>query len=129
MEMSFQTGLNTVILFDGWKTHDWQGIVGSMIGITLMAAIYEGLKNYREHLYVSASLARLGDRKEPSLFSGVHILQTFLQMIQIVISYFLMLIFMTYNVWLCVAIVLGGAIGYWLFAWQRISTDITECCN
>lgn len=65
----------------------------------------------------------------PSMFDGVHLFQTLLQMVQIVISYFLMLIFMTYNVWLCAAVTVGGALGYWLFAWKKATIDITECCN
>lgn len=45
--MSFHFGVSETILFDGWVTTTWQGIAGSVVGILLMAAIYEGLKNYR----------------------------------------------------------------------------------
>ena len=37
-------------------------------------------------------------------------------MLQVTVSFFLMLIAMTYNVWLFVAIVLGAGAGYFLFA-------------
>ncbi|XP_046749273.1 high affinity copper uptake protein 1-like [Diprion similis] len=131
--MSFHISVEEIILFDGWVVSDWQGVVGSMVGIILMAAIYEGLKNYREYLFVSASALYQGNgkcpTKQPSMFSGIHLFQTFLHMIQIVLGYFLMLIFMTYNVWLCIAVTVGGAIGYWLFAWRKASSDITDCCN
>ena len=39
--------------------------------------------------------------------------------VQIVVSYCLMLIFMTYNVWLCLAVALGAAIGYFMFGWKK----------
>ena len=39
--------------------------------------------------------------------------------VQIVLSYCLMLIFMTYNVWLCLAVALGAAIGYFMFGWKK----------
>ena len=47
---------------------------------------------------------------------GLHIIQTLLHMLQVTISYFLMLIVMTYNVWLFIAVVLGAGTGYFLFA-------------
>ena len=44
-----------------------------------------------------------------------HILQIVLHMIQIFVSYLLMLVFMTYNVWLAVSILFGSGVGYGLF--------------
>jgi hypothetical protein len=35
------------VLFDSWKVSSVGGLVGSMIGIFIMAALYEGLKYYR----------------------------------------------------------------------------------
>ncbi|XP_015523583.1 high affinity copper uptake protein 1 [Neodiprion pinetum] len=131
--MSFHFGVEETILFDGWVTSNWQGIVGSVVGITLLAAIYEGLKNYRDYLFVNASALHQGNGKcppkQPSMSSGIHLFQTILHMIQIIVGYFLMLIFMTYNVWLCIAVTVGGGFGYWLFAWRKASSDITDCCN
>lgn len=37
-------------------------------------------------------------------------------MLQITVSYFLMLIVMTYNAWLFIAVILGAGMGYFLFA-------------
>ena len=61
------------------------------------------------------------------MLSWMHTFQTCLHIVQIVLSYFLMLIFMTYNVWLCFAVVLGAAIGYFLFGWKKsVIVDVTE---
>lgn len=66
----------------------------------------------------------------PTMLSWMHSFQTFLHIVQIIISYFLMLIFMTYNVWLCFAVVLGAAIGYFLFGWKKsVIVDVTEHCH
>lgn len=66
----------------------------------------------------------------PTMFSRMHGFQTFLQIVQTVLSYFLMLIFMTYNVWLCVAVVIGTAVGYFLFGWKKSCiVDVTEHCH
>jgi len=56
---------------------------------------------------------------QTNLFSRGHILQTFLQLIQVILSYCLMLIFMTYNTWLCAAVAMGAATGYFAFGWKK----------
>jgi len=56
---------------------------------------------------------------QTSILSRGHLLQTLLQFVQIVLSYCLMLIFMTYNVWLCLAVALGAAAGYFMFGWKK----------
>ena len=65
---------------------------------------------------------------------GVHVIQTLLHMLQVTVSYFLMLIVMTYNVWLFIAVILGAGAGYFLFAkfrgpGTRILQDENEHCH
>ncbi|KAM8706056.1 hypothetical protein ACLKA7_010357 [Drosophila subpalustris] len=57
----------------------------------------------------------------------MHWLQTLLHIIQVTISFMLMLVFMTFNVWLCLSVVLGAGFGYFLFFVGDES--ITEHCN
>ncbi|XP_017020902.1 high affinity copper uptake protein 1 isoform X1 [Drosophila kikkawai] len=71
-----------------------------------------------------------GDRKVPwrrRWFSRLHIIQTFLHILQVLISFLLMLVFMTFNVWLCMAVVLGAGVGYYIFC--AFSNRINEHCN
>lgn len=64
------------------------------------------------------------------MFSSMHIYQTLLHILQVTISFLLMLIFMTYNVWLCLAVVIGAAGGYFLFGWKKsVIVDVTEHCH
>lgn len=66
----------------------------------------------------------------PKMTSIMHIYQTFLHLVQVTLSFLLMLIFMTYNVWLCLGVVIGAAIGYFLFGWKKsVIVDITEHCH
>ncbi|XP_075227911.1 copper transporter 1A isoform X5 [Lycorma delicatula] len=143
MSMFFHFGNNETILFESWKVTTVYGLIGSMIGICIMAALYEGLKYYREHLFWSSynalqyrSVQMPVDKSsservvQPSIFSKMHAFQTCLHVIQMVISYFLMLIFMTYNVYLCIAVVIGAGIGYFLFGWKKsVIVDVTEHCH
>jgi len=66
----------------------------------------------------------------PHPFSVMHTLQAFLHMLQVFVSYLLMLVFMTYNVWLAFAVVLGAGAGYFLFGWRKKTiVDINEHCH
>ncbi|XP_061386699.1 high affinity copper uptake protein 1 [Musca vetustissima] len=69
-------------------------------------------------------------KQPPTMFSLNHFIQTGLHMIQVTVSFLLMLIFMTYNVWLCLAVVVGAAVGYFLFCWKKsVIVDVTEHCH
>ncbi|EFN81765.1 High affinity copper uptake protein 1 [Harpegnathos saltator] len=166
--MSFHGGVTETILFHGWRIDNTQGMIGSVVGVVLLTALYEGLKSYRHLLcsWIAESIFTRAQRSSgetstlnrdstyesivirlvPSrcrnfnsprdlyrcsalLFSGLHLFQTLLHVIQVVLGYFLMFIFMTYNYWLCIAIGAGTALGYWLFAWEKSSNENTECCS
>lgn len=156
MSMTFHTGYSESVLFENWKVTSIGSLVGSMIGIIIMAALYEGLKYYREYLFwktynalqyrsvtvpteknvvaednrVVHMVGEVIHKQPPTMLSWMHLFQTFLHIVQIVLSYFLMLIFMTYNVWLCCAVVIGAAIGYFLFGWKKsVIVDVTEHCH
>ncbi|XP_044728560.1 high affinity copper uptake protein 1 [Chrysoperla carnea] len=146
MMMWFHTGYCETVLFESWKITSQGGLIGSMIGIFFMAALYEGLKYYREYLFWKTynalqyrSVTFPSDKKavaddtviaQPSMISWIHAFQTVLHVVQIVLSYFLMLIFMTYNIWLCAAVVIGAAVGYFLFGWKKsVIVDVTEHCH
>ncbi|XP_058795678.1 high affinity copper uptake protein 1-like [Phymastichus coffea] len=144
MTMTFHGGFCEVVLFDAWKISSLAGLVGSIIGIVIMAALYEGLKYYREYLFwktynalqyrsVSMPQEKTNDDNriiQPTMLSWMHAFQTLLHITQIMLSYFLMLIFMTYNSWLCAAVILGAALGYFLFGWKKsVIVDVTEHCH
>ena len=156
MLMTFHGGFCENVLFESWKISSVGGLIGSMIGIMIMAALYEGLKYYREYLFwktynalqyrsvtmpseknvvaednrVVHMVGEVIHKQPPTMLSWMHTFQTFLHIVQIVLSYFLMLIFMTYNVWLCFAVVFGAAIGYFLFGWKKsVIVDVTEHCH
>ncbi|KAH9639918.1 hypothetical protein HF086_002832 [Spodoptera exigua] len=106
--ISFHGGYNEVILFSWWKVTDIGEFVGSFFAVFLMALLYEG----------------------PTMMSTAHAWQTVLHGLQVLVSYMLMLVFMTYNTWLCAAVVLGSATGYFLFGWREsVVVDFTEHCH
>jgi len=148
MSMSFHFGKSETILFEFWKTTDVGGMIGSCIFIFFLAIAYEALKFYRDYLfrvkteYYQNKVAQQPPTENNGLVrpnyrtvymkmaSSFHVVQTLLHIVQMVISYFLMLIFMTYNAWLCIAVALGAGMGYFLFGWKKsIIVDMNEHCH
>lgn len=64
------------------------------------------------------------------MLSVAHLVQTLLHVLQVSVSYLLMLVFMTYNGFLCIAVAVGAGAGYFLFSWRKaVVVDITEHCH
>lgn len=150
MQMYFVAGYEAVVLFKEWDIQSVGAMVGSCIGIFLMGILYEGIKYFRERLnrknYVAIdySKVRVPEGSDGSQVSQVkttvsfktsmtswsHYIQTSLHLVQLILSYFLMLIAMTFNVWLFIAVILGCTCGYFLFGWQKtFLVDTTEHCH
>jgi len=64
------------------------------------------------------------------VFNLPHVLQSLLHVLQVAMSYTLMLGFMTFNVWICISILFGVGLGYFTFCWRKLSVvDVTEHCH
>ncbi|XP_043914299.1 high affinity copper uptake protein 1 isoform X1 [Protopterus annectens] len=148
MQMTFYFGCHNVeLLFSGLVINGAGEMVGACIAVFLLAIFYEGLKISREYLLRKSQVSvRYNSMPVPGpdgtvlmethktvgqqMLSLPHLFQTFLHVIQVVVSYFLMLVFMTYNGYLCIAVAAGAGIGYFLFSWKKaIVVDITEHCH
>lgn len=156
MKMYFHASNEATILFYSWTTTTAAGMFGSCVVIMILAALYEALKVFRERLFYSADVNEKqyhnGESQriptdenhvtiaQPSgksksfsgtkMFSKAHFVQTLLHVVQLGISYLLMLIFMTYNVWLCLSVVVGAGLGYFLFGWMKTRlVDANEHCH
>uniref|UniRef100_G1PS03 Copper transport protein n=3 Tax=Myotis TaxID=9434 RepID=G1PS03_MYOLU len=148
MPMTFYFGFKNVeLLFSGLVINTAGEMAGAFVGVFLLAMFYEGLKIARESLLRKSQVSiRYNSMPVPGpngtilmethktvgqqMLSFPHLLQTVLHIIQVVISYFLMLIFMTYNGYLCIAVAAGAGTGYFLFSWKKaVVVDITEHCH
>ncbi|XP_056289221.1 high affinity copper uptake protein 1 [Pseudoliparis swirei] len=148
MVMTFYFGFHNVeLLFTGLLINSPGEMLGACIGVFLLAVLYEGLKMGRETLLRRSQVnVRYNSMPLPGadgtvlmethktvgqrMISPAHFLQTLLHIIQVVVSYLLMLIFMTYNAYLCIAVAAGAGMGYFLFSWRKaVVVDITEHCH
>jgi solute carrier family 31 (copper transporter), member 1 len=112
----------------------------------LLAFAYEALKYYRESMFLKnqqdmrsrakkvngedGSTTMVGLSTREQIFNFMHGSQTLLHGIQVFVSYVLMLIVMLCNNGLIIIIVLGAALGYFVFGWMRKvpCQDSNECC-
>ncbi|XP_077161542.1 high affinity copper uptake protein 1 [Paroedura picta] len=148
MEMTFHFSYKNVpLLFSGLVINTAGEMAGAFVAVFCLAMFYEGLKIARESLLRKSQVSiRYNSMPVPGpngtvlmethktvgqqMLSFPHIFQTVLHIIQVVVSYFLMLIFMTYNAYLCIAVAAGAGTGYFFFSWKKaVVVDITEHCH
>ncbi|NXH17808.1 COPT1 protein, partial [Bucco capensis] len=138
---------NVPLLFSGLIINTPGEMAGAFVAVFFLAMFYEGLKIARECLLRKSQVSiRYNSMPVPGpngtilmethktvgqqMLSFPHLLQTVLHIIQVVVSYFLMLIFMTYNGYLCIAVAAGAGMGYFFFSWKKaVVVDITEHCH
>jgi len=124
MPMYFESGINTLILFEGWATDNNIAIyLISCFVIFLSCILHEWLTSYRLKRMKESSKTNI---TEPLLTSGKstkfasdfksRLSQTLLYFINIVIAYAIMLIVMTFNVGLFFIVTTGLALGHYFFA-------------
>ena len=66
---------------------------------------------------------------ETGMLTSLHLSQTALYLVQVALSYLLMLVFMTYNSWLCLATLLGITSGYFVFGWRKnVMVEQSDVC-
>ncbi|KAG8195187.1 hypothetical protein JTE90_027931 [Oedothorax gibbosus] len=111
------------------------GMVGLCFGVAVFTFLYEVIKSLRHYLVVLQMKQRENDmqlsddehiRKNGPLFSSLdpstakkmqrlkfHCLQTLLHMLQLTMGYMVMLIVMSFNVWLMLSIILTTALCFY----------------
>lgn len=153
MKMYFHFGLGDTILFENCVVNTQVQLMITCFVFLLISVLYEGLRYYRQFVlkknvkfYQLATISNQMDNEtgdvetrdtvndseqwKRSNINCLHLYQSLLHVLQVAISYTLMLGFMTFNVWICIAILLGAGLGYYLFFKQKLNCDIiTEHCH
>ncbi|XP_049626678.1 high affinity copper uptake protein 1-like [Suncus etruscus] len=132
MPMTFYFGYQNVeLLFAGLVINSAAAMARAFLAVFLLAVGYEGLKRAREELLhktqqctpVPGSTATCPPEKPQSacqrLLRCDLLVQTALHVLQVLLSYLLMLTAMTYNAYLGLAVVAGAGTGYWLFGGKK----------
>ncbi|CAI2351896.1 unnamed protein product [Caenorhabditis sp. 36 PRJEB53466] len=114
MWMWFHTKPQDTVLFSTWNITSAGTMIWACVLIAIAGILLELIKYTR----------RLIQKRNPNskkssylsrLFSSTHLVQTCLFFVQLGFSYCLMLIFMTFSIWLGLAVVVGLTIGFLIF--------------
>jgi copper transporter 1 len=143
MKMYFHVGFDINILIYGWDATTNGRLLGTIAAVFLLGIVYEWIKFMRILLAQdvrdncsSVDLPSVGKEPSSSLDTpswfkknNRHIMQSILYFFQASISFILMLLVMTFNIWIFLAVVFGMGFGYFLFAPVTRGFKVEDCCN
>ncbi|CDS13948.1 hypothetical protein LRAMOSA06121 [Lichtheimia ramosa] len=134
---------NTCIVFEWWHIRTAYGFWGSCLVVFAIAAGYEFLRvksNNIDQLWYEAR-AKRGEQgllandgpllrgQSPRLTTQQEIIRSSLYAVLVGISFWLMLVFMTYNGYLMLSVVLGAGVGHFAFGQGQLTADRSIQCH
>jgi len=110
-------------IFYGFNITTWQGMLATCIGTASYCFLLVGLMFIKETLVHWASAQRQGralvsQSQMLEVWTStwtMHVVQGLINCVQLTSGYFIMLIVMSYNVYLCVSVLAGSSLGYYVF--------------
>ncbi|KAH3936633.1 copper transporter [Parastagonospora nodorum] len=134
------------IVFRGWRITGTGSLIVSLLAIVLLTAGYEAVReaSRRYEAYAAKGGERRGgddlrdDENESSSLLGpgrsvgrtseqqTKIVKGLFYAVQVFYSFFIMLLFMTYNGWIMLAVAVGAFVGYLMFSGSS-STKSVAC--
>lgn len=119
----FSAGVNVPILFKEWNLNTKTGLFLTCVGSILLGVLYQVVKCLRQYAH-----RRYRVKERGTIKSREHGLQTLLYFVQMTSSYVLMLIIMTFNIWVFVSAIAGLGLGYFLCGWAYPEMDNKMTC-
>ncbi|CAO2657005.1 Nn.00g058080.m01.CDS01 [Neocucurbitaria sp. VM-36] len=123
------------IVFRGWHINGTSSLIFSLFAIILLSAGYELVREvsrrYEEHTKRASESRRDGDDVRGrnvgrNQDQQTKIIKAILYAVQVFYSFFIMLLFMTYNGWVMLAVAVGAFVGYLSFS-RSSSTKSVAC--
>jgi len=143
MNMLFTWDTNNLcIVFRWWHIRSTPGLIISLLAVVALGAAYEALRSAsrRYETFVNKRHEELPNgavtERTPFLWSGrnqvevskrAHIIKAFLYAVQNFYAFMLMLLFMTYNGWVMIAVSVGAFVGYLVFGNSTSATKDGAC--
>ncbi|KAG5981425.1 hypothetical protein E4U55_002958 [Claviceps digitariae] len=120
---------NLCIVFRQWHVRSTPGLIASLLAVVLLAMGYEALRALSrkyEHA-VDRRISAMPRQNQESASRQGHVIKAVLYGMQNFYAFMLMLIFMTYNGWVMIAVSLGAFLGYLVFGHCTSSTKDNAC--
>ncbi|KAK1063293.1 copper transpport protein [Friedmanniomyces endolithicus] len=113
---------NLCIVFRSWRITSTTALIVSILGVMALTAGYEAMREAsrryeQRHAAIMESAARSSAQAEEQKGKVV---KAALYGVQVFYSFFIMLLFMTYNGWIMLAVGFGAFVGYLMFGGSSI---------
>ncbi|KAL2072502.1 hypothetical protein VTL71DRAFT_11845 [Oculimacula yallundae] len=136
------------IVFRWWHIQTTAGLLISLLAVVALTAAYEAIRSasrrYEEYVNKKTDEAPLGvdtgsgtvTERTPFLWTGrnqvevskkAHVVKAVLYALQTFYAFMLMLLFMTYNGWVMLAVGVGAFVGYLVFGNNTSATKDSAC--
>ncbi|KAL1311702.1 hypothetical protein AAFC00_001804 [Neodothiora populina] len=108
---------NLCIIFRGWQVTGTLSLIGTLMGIILLTAGYELVRELarRYETAIQDRVDSLPRRDSMQAAQKSKVVKAALYALQVFYSFFIMLLFMTYNGWVMIAVAVGAFIGFLVF--------------
>ncbi|KAI5847200.1 Ctr copper transporter family-domain-containing protein [Morchella snyderi] len=122
---------NLCLVFRWWHVSSTFTLILSLLGVVVLSAGYEFVREISRRYEgrvdaENASLSTSG-RNIASASKRGHIGKAIFYGIQVFYSFFIMLLFMTYNGWVMIAVAVGASLGYTI--WGGASATKSVACH
>ncbi|KAL1861698.1 copper transpport protein [Diaporthe australafricana] len=120
---------NLCIVFKQWHIRSTAGLLFSLIAVVLIGMGYEALRagTRRYEVIMNRRLDSTPRQNKAQVNQRTHLVKAVLYAVQTFYAFMLMLIFMTYNGWVMVAVTLGAFLGYLVFGAHTPVNKETQC--
>ncbi|CAL1204409.1 unnamed protein product [Candida parapsilosis] len=120
---------NSCIVFKWWHVKTFYGFIISMVAITLLSSGYELVKgmvtNWERNSIATLTASTTTSNSNSTQQRKFRTQRGILYGIQVFYSFFLMLVFMTYNGWYMIAVAVGAGLGNYF--WGGSSERSLSC--
>ncbi|KAG9532000.1 Ctr copper transporter, partial [Aureobasidium melanogenum] len=118
MNMLFTWDTNNLcIVFKSWRITSTMSLIWSLLGVMLLTAGYELVREMsrRYEAKVQREIDDMPRRSAADAYAKSKTIKAALYAIQVFYSFFIMLLFMTYNGWIMLSVAVGAFVGYLVF--------------
>ncbi|KAK1830292.1 Ctr copper transporter family-domain-containing protein [Podospora conica] len=120
---------NVCVVFRQWQITSPLSLVITLLAIVGLVAGYEALREgiRRYEASVSQRVETSPRQNKSEVARRAHVVKSVLYGLQNFYAFMIMLIFMTYNGWIMIAVSVGAGLGYLLFGSRTTATKDTAC--
>ncbi|GJN68591.1 Ctr copper transporter [Purpureocillium lilacinum] len=120
---------NLCIVFRQWHIRSTASLIVSLLAVVLLAMGYEALRSLSRAYEASLAkrISAMPRQLQDETARRGHIVKAVLYALQNFYAFMLMLVFMTYNGWVMIAVSLGAFFGYLVFGQTTSATKDNAC--